>query len=282
MQLWGDNALRNYSIVWALGNCGDEAAISLLERVYRNSTNLEHVRRIALEAIFKLSSVKRDALRAELISQLPSQLHELIQSGAATELIIDALQTDLDHAKPVGAASQNENRFEILDILYQIDNESTRSVMLKVVRYAPLEPNYFKRLRHIFKIAEYRQDAEIFGILAYRFEQTPEFYKSNSYWIYIPNGGGYLKLQNWEYDQQAGHYQYSKTNEFKTEMARSDGRLAYSSKTRDYLRRRVWRSLKTLGESNRSDFCQTLSIDILIQLLAKPYEVTAQLGFELA
>jgi hypothetical protein len=30
------------------------------------------------------------------------------------------------------------------------------------------------------------------------------------------------------------------------------------------------------------DFCQQLSIDTLIQLLAKPYEVTARLGFELA
>ncbi len=287
MQLWGDCDLRNYSIAWALGNCGDEAAIPMLERVYREQNTPAHVRRIALEAIFKLSSVKQEELSIELIAQLPEQLRELIQTGAKTDLIISSLQTylpiisaDLFNDDKLEQEEWNDDddedtqqvvvdvaeldRFEILDIFYQINNEHTRPVILKLVKTARLEPNYFKRLQHIFKIAEYRQDAEIFGILAYRFEQSPEFYTSSSYGIYIPNGGGYLKLQNWEYDPQTSRYIGSKTEEFETEMAKSDCRLAYSSKTREYLLRRVWRSLKKLGESSRSTYVK-MATEVLLQ-----------------
>jgi predicted DNA-binding WGR domain protein len=291
MQLWGDNNLRNYSIAWSLGNCEDEAAIPMLEQVYREQNTPAHVRRIALEAIFKLSSVKREELRIELIAQLPEQLRELIQIGSTTDLIISSLltylpivSTDLFNDDKLEQEEWDWNddddddrdtqqvvidvaeldRFEILDIFYQIDNEYTRPVILKLVRTAPLEPNYFKRLRHIFKIAEYRQDAEVFGILAYRFEQSPEFYTNSSYGIYIPNGGRYLELQNWEYDPQTSRYIVTKTEEFETEMAKSDCRLAYSSKTRDYLLRRIWRSLKKLGESNRSTYVQ-MATEVLLQ-----------------
>jgi predicted DNA-binding WGR domain protein len=284
MQLWGDNDLRNYSIAATLGNCGDEAAIPLLERVYRDRNTPAHVRRISLEAIFKLSSIERDELRTELIAQLPAQLCELIRSGSTTDAIIDALHTylpitsanlfnddrsteedwDNEDAQDVTVDIAELDRFEILDIFYQIDNEHTRPVIFKLVKTAPLAPNYFKWLRHVFKIAEYRQDAEIFGILAYRFEQSSEFYTSNSYGIWIPNGGGHLKLTNWEYDPKASRYIVTKTEEFETEMSKSDCRLAYSSKTRAYLLRRVWRSLKKLGELDRSTYVK-MATEILLQ-----------------
>jgi predicted DNA-binding WGR domain protein len=255
MQLWGDDPLTNYSIAWALGNCGDVNAVPMLEAIYRQADTPAHIRRIALEAIAKLNPTQAGTLRNELLVKLPKQLRGLVQQGAAIELV-SQLQTYLATATP--------GQFDVLDLLYQIDIECTRPVILDLVRQAPLQPNYFQRLRHIFKIAEYRYDAEVFGILAYRFDTTKPFYNSSDYGIYIPNSGEYLKIQNWEYDRQTGRYESSPTGEFKKEMAKSNCRLAYSNKTRDYLRRRVWRSLKTLGESNRSAYVR-LAVGVLLQ-----------------
>jgi hypothetical protein len=256
MQLWGDNPLTNYSIAWALGNCGDRSAISMLEAIYRQADTPAHIRRITLEAIFKLDPSQADALRSELIVKLPKQLRGLIQQGAEIAVISETLQTYLATATP--------QQFDVLDLLYQIDNEYARPLMLDIVRHAPFQPNYFQRLRHIFKIAKYRSDEEVFGILAYRFDCTEPFYHSNTYGIYIPNSGDYLRLQNWEYDRQTGQYNVSQTGEFQKEMAKSNCRLAYSNKTRDYLRRRVWRTLRNLGESNRSEYVK-LAVGILLQ-----------------
>jgi predicted DNA-binding WGR domain protein len=256
MQLWGDNPLTNYSIIWALGNCGDASAVPMLEAIYRQADTPAHIRRIALEALFKLNPAGAGTLRNELFIKLPKPLRGLIQAGGAKDLIIETLQTFLATAKP--------QQFDVLDLLYQIDNEYSRPLILEIVRNAPLAPNYFQRLRHIFKIAEYRHDGEVVGILAYRFEQTKPFYTSSSYNIYIPNSGDYLTLQNWDYDQRTGQYNVSQTGAFETEMTKPNCRLAYSNKTRDYLRRRVWRSLKTLGELDRSEYVQ-LAVGILLQ-----------------
>lgn len=256
IQLWGDNPLTNYSIAWALGNCGDPKAMPMLEAVYRQADTPAHIRRIVLEAIFKLDPTQAGALRTELVVKLPKQLRSLIQQGGTTAVISQTLQTYLETATP--------QQFDVLDLLYQIDNKYSRPVILDVVRHAPLQPNYFQRLRHIFKIAEYRYDEEVFGIIAYRIEKTKPFYTSNTYGIYIPNTRDYLKIQNWDYDRQTGRYEATQTGEFKKEMARSNCRLAYSNKTRDYLRRRVWRLLKTLGECNRSAYVR-LATAILLQ-----------------
>ncbi len=256
MQLWGDRPLTNYSIAWALGNCGDEIAIPMLMGVYRQADALPHIRRIALEALFKLNPTEIQARREELILKLPQPLRDLIQQRAEIAEIDRALQTYLATAKP--------KQFDVLDLLYQIDNECTRPIVLNCIRVAPFIPNYFQRLRHIFKIAEYRQDAEVLGILAYRLETTSQYYHSNDYGIYIPNSGQYLRLQNWQYNSKTGRYDATQTGEFQIEMNRPDSRLAYSSKTRNYLRRRVWRSLRALGEENRAEYAR-LATEILLQ-----------------
>ncbi len=256
MQLWGDNPLTNYSIVWALGNCGDESAVPMLDAVYRQADTPAHIRRIALEALFKLNPAQSVRLQNELSLKLPQPLRNLVRDKAEVAAIDRELQAYLATAKP--------KQFDVLDLLYQIDSEWTRPVILNFVQGAPFLPNYFQRLRHIFKIAEYRQDTEVFGILAYRIETISQSYNSNDYGIYIPNSGQYLRMQNWGYSAETGRYESTQTGEFQQEMNRSDCRLAYSSKTRNYLRRRVWRSLRTLGEENCAEYVR-LATSILLQ-----------------
>ena len=81
----------------------------------------------------------------------------------------------------------------MFDTIYQIDNQQVRPALIKILRNAPFQPNDFQRLRHIFKMAEYRHDAEVFGILAYRFEKETAGFSSNDYYVKLPSGEELIK-----------------------------------------------------------------------------------------
>jgi predicted DNA-binding WGR domain protein len=216
--------LRDYCIAWALGWCGGKGAIPALIRLYQSASSPEFVSRIAFEALLKLSDAKHKAgLQAEMIEFLPPELQGLARNGTA-EAFATALKTYLD--------SSDYKRFAVLDTIYQIDNEYVRPALLDILCDAPLKPNYFKRLRHIFKMAEYRHDAEVFAILAYAFEKEPGTFDNC--------------------------HRYTK------ELKSPQSNKAYSEQTREYLRRRVWRTLKQLGEEGDSDYVN-MAVSILLQ-----------------
>jgi predicted DNA-binding WGR domain protein len=257
MQLWGHSPLRNYSIAWALGNCGDDRAVSLLTQAYRDSRNPEQVRRIALAAIFKLSAAQKTQFTAELIAQLPAELRAAI---ANPQMLLDRLHKYLETATPA--------QFSAIGQLYQIDQESTRHAILELLAEAPLAPNYFKQIRQIFKIAEYRQDGEVLALLTYRFDREQHFYSSKSHYLYLQetreNREQNPIVRSWRRNPQTNRYESFQTPAFQQEISSVDARIAYSSSTRDYFRRRVWRSLQTLGNSARPEYVD-LATEILLQ-----------------
>ena len=126
-----------------------------------------------------------------------------------------------------------------------------------------MNPAESKQIRHIFKIAEYRHDAEVFGILAYTFEKESGNHDSNAYYVRLP-GGEYLRTQNSRYNYTTRQWETLGISEFEAEMQRPDARVAYSKQTREYLRRRVWGTLKQLGEEGDYDYIK-LAMSILLQ-----------------
>ncbi|MBD1925533.1 hypothetical protein H6F74_04425 [Trichocoleus sp. FACHB-90] len=233
--------LRDYCIAWALGWCGDENAIASLNRLYHPS-NPDFIRRIAWEALFKLSNEPaRATMRSEKIEELPSELRDLARTGTA-EAFAAALRDYLN--------SSDYRRFAVLDTIYQIDNEYVRPALLDILSEAPFKPNYFQRIRHIFKIAEYRHDAEVFGILAYAFEKEPGTFNN--------------KRTGWRWDSVRRRYYSTGERRYTEELKKTQSNKAYSEQTREYLRRRVWRTLKTLGEEGDSNYVN-LAVSILLQ-----------------
>ncbi len=268
MSLWGKHPLRNYSIAWALGNCGEARAIELLEGAYRDARNPEYVRRISLEAIFKLSEVKKIELRRELVAQLPAPIRVVVEQSRPSTVVTEVIWNYLKTA--------TAEQFSVFDILYQIDSSSCRPAIHDLVSAADLAPNYFKPIRHIFKMAEYRQDAVILGILTSRFDREQPFFNSK---------GGYSQIyldefradreqrivcKDWRIDPQTSKYHSVRSAEFQQEISSGDARIAYGNVTRDYLRRRIWRSLKTLGELSRSAY-----VDIAVEILLQYYDEDA-------
>ncbi|WP_019498911.1 WGR domain-containing protein [Pseudanabaena sp. PCC 6802] len=233
------DALRDYCIAAALGWCGDRSVIPSLEQIYRNPQTPEFVQRIAWEAMYKLADEREAiALKAEVRQQLPVELQRAIDADSADRLQV--LQTYWQNGGP--------ERYAVLDLIYQIDSPEWRSPLLAWLRTAPLRPNTFKPMRHIFKMAEYRLDGEVFGVIAYRLEKEAAMYSSNPYCIRLPDGQ-YIQDRDYQYDEQTRRWEAVSMGRLTQELQSSNARVAYSDKTRDYLRQRVWRTLRKLGEA---------------------------------
>lgn len=200
-------ALRDYSIAWALGRCGGgEASLRALTELYGNRGTPEHVKRIAAESLLLLGDrASADEFKQHQLGLLPAVLVNAARAGDPVAFA-KALDDFPVHQQP-----------QVLHQLYLVDDATTRPALLDALRKSPLRAPVWAQLRAIFKAAELRRDARVFGLLAYRFEKTPANYRR-------------------------GYYRGRKE--------------AYSSETRQYLRRRVWRTLRRLGELNDPDFAK--------------------------
>ncbi|WP_088240393.1 HEAT repeat domain-containing protein [Calothrix rhizosoleniae] len=247
--------LRDYCIAWALGWCGGEDAISSLSQLYEDSATAEFVKRMAWEALFKLSEGEvKTTLRSEIVESLSPNLQSLVCQDSSPAIAAD-IETYLQKCPA--------QDYVILERMYQIDNQYIRPALLHILRTAPFKPNYFQRLRHIFKMAEYRHDAEVFAILTYRLEQEQHIFSSQAYEVNLPSGERFSRY-GYYYDPATGRYRNTNKNQIQEELKSSQSKLAYSNKTRAYLRHRVWRTLKQLGEENDPDYIN-MAGSILLQ-----------------
>ena len=278
-----DGPLRDYCIAWALGQLEDGSAVEPLVRLWRSPSTPDSVRRMAVEALRQLSDpATRDEMARDLLAELPLEIRKPAQSGTTDALVL-AIRTYLDGeapnpatAKPAAkkpAAARDEDdededdeeeddddssasevtgnpqHFEVLETLYTIDSDKVRPALLEILRTVPLQPNYFQRLRHIFKAAEYRRDGEVFGLIAYRFEKERAYYK-HRYGRYAQVRGGNKTV-------------HLARNNVKAELSSADAKIAYGAKTRTYLRRRVWRTLRKIGERGDLDYVK-MAVGVLL------------------
>lgn len=214
-----DRMLR-YSLLWALGRAGSKDALpDLLDFARGNKTPDDAQRRIAALAYLQLAGDdERKAFCDEIRAQLPDPLRAALDAGP--EAAARALEAHLDGGDAKAHA--------VVDQLYLLDGDAPRAAVLHFATTCALKPPAFQRLRHLFKAAEYREDAELFGRIAYRFEKAPAMFVK-------PRWGGWTHID--------GDYV-----ELAKELKKDEPRLAYSSATRRYLRHRVWRTLRRLAE----------------------------------
>lgn len=219
--LGAGDAMLDYCIAWALGQLAGDAGREVLRRLEGDSRQPSTVRRIAAAGlIHALQGEERRRAIQECCQALPDSLSTLAAQGPAAELAT-ALEAFL--------AAGNYQAYGVLEILYLIDNEHTRPVLLELLRSAPLEPNYFQRIRHIFKVAELRRDGEMFGLLAWRFETTTSTFRNPNAW----------------------YFRHTKQS---PPTHGPEATKAFSVKTRSYFRRRSWWTLNRLGQLDDADY----------------------------
>lgn len=255
------DALQQYAVCWALGRCGDPSAIPLLEGVYHAAASKEMVRRIALVGWLALEnrSTERKTLLDAITGMLPPELKQ-------------ALEEDIDLTAFLLAELGKNLPYNLMEPLYLLagDRPDVHAAMLKVLRDIPLAPKSnrknknnvpspesqlpaaesgtFKTLRHLFKIAEFREDGPIFGVLAYRLEQEKAFFNFSRYGREY---GIYAAARERYYQNPA------------TELKKPDSTLAFSNRTKTYFNRRIWRTLKTLGNDSSENYVRMASAVLL-------------------
>lgn len=126
-----------------------------------------------------------------------------------------------------------------------------RASLLALLRVLPLRPGVFQAVRHLYKAAELRLDAAVLGALHARFENTPAFVHNRApmvrHGFMLPGTSTWVKTSMVQ------------------ELRRPDARLAYTGRTRDYLRLRGWRTLRRLAELGHSQ-APVLATELLLGL----------------
>ncbi|SHN19055.1 HEAT repeat domain-containing protein [Chitinophaga sp. CF418] len=200
-----EDAMQRYSSLWALGRCGSESDIPTLKAYAENSTYPYYLRQMATHAMLLLLPEEgRKSYIEQFEKGLPPEFQEAIKSGSKQELgkLLE------ERVKLLSQPS-----YPLLEELYIVSttNPFVREVLLKFLATLPFKVNFFQHIRHLFKQAEIRDDHELIGMLAERFEREQ----------HNPGDGTY-----------------------------SSRKRPYPKKTRAYLRRRILRRLKQMGKQH--------------------------------
>lgn len=216
------DAMQDYCIAWAIGRCGDPGAAEAMRELQARG-GVDSVRRVALHAWLQLSAPEvRLAHAQSLLASWPAVLQTAWNDANEGAIIAMAATATGWEDLPF------DTWLEQLDCM-ALSEPQARRVLLAVLPTAPLRAGSFRAVRHIYKMAEMRADAQVFGLLQRRFETTAH---AAERYIYIRR-------------------QYTT---FAQEAARPDSTVAYGWLTRNYLLRRGWRTLRRLGIDADPDF----------------------------
>lgn len=234
------DAMQQYCAAWASGRCADESnatdVIRVLGHAYFQDATPAMVRRIAAAGLARLLKNSDDAtFYHALLATLPNDIRAAVEQGDSNALS-ERLRYYLFTLKTASNA--------YLTTLYLLSQKygAIREPLLTLLKELPFAPGYFQPIRQIFKAAEFYDDAEMFGLLAYRIEKTARGYRSPSGYYFRRHGSaqisgvGYMNVKE-EYQQP-------------------QPRLAFSSKTRDYLRERITRTLRRAGEADSPAYAE--------------------------
>lgn len=226
-----EDNLFHYCNAWGLGRCGvgNKTAIVVLEH-YAYCHKDKAVQRIALEGLRAATQGEQhQAFLNHIFKRLPTAFQSQLENEK-----FDTFEKTVDEY----LYKSKKTDYEFMERLYLLDNRYPiiRKIICNFAQKATLRPNYFRTLRHLFKAAEFRQDGQLFGILARRFEKSAAMFKKPSAGVKI-----YLDGKN-----------YNSVEELK----KPNSKLAFSNKTRAYLNRRVMRTLKKTGDYGDLNYVQ--------------------------
>lgn len=234
----GGDELQKYCCISSLGLCGNQDVLPVLYKIYEGNQS-ETLKRISFEAILKLESEdKIQELINKEVDLLPLELKESLLNDSLT-IFQNKFNKYLNTSK----------QYSLLENLYKINNEKTRSILLDILKTLDLKPKKFKYIRHIYKMAEYRYDAEVFGLLAYRIEKEKATYNNTGYYY------GF-------YDNASGRYFYER--DIKKELKSPDSKFAYLQKTKTYLQLRTNRYLRKLAEIDDFEYLKA-AVSVLLK-----------------
>ncbi|MDX1904503.1 MAG: hypothetical protein SFU27_10130 [Thermonemataceae bacterium] len=240
--------MQKYCILWALARCADTKAISVFQTNYTDNTNSEHIRKIALEGLLRVSpALEKQKLINTLVERLPQAMQACFTSNQvpAIEPIV------------LSRIAEKQTEYAFLETLYllAIEYPIISKILAKVLQVMPIRPPHFKHIRSIYKLAELREDVLILGTLSYLFENKNSMYQRvKKNWRsskYVPELGAYIKI--------------------KDEIKSKNSKIAFSDATKAYLQRRDLKRLKEAGNQTTAQAYVKLATAILLAYTKEDY-----------
>lgn len=158
--------MQQYASLWTLVRLKNTNSIPIFRRVLESPKATPHARRIAKEGLWQLQEGEDlISLEQELISRLPIVLQENILDSLALKEHLEKLSSEYDTFSTT------------LENLYYLSLHHTqiRELIIPYLKKGGISKKNFKAFRYLFKIAELRNDFEVYSILAHKFERADGF-----------------------------------------------------------------------------------------------------------
>lgn len=237
--------IHTYSTIWSMGRCGaGQESVAILDH-YIKGVYPDHIQNLSKAVMLDvLSGKEKEKFAKTLLTKMPAIFKARLEEGNA-----DSLKAVLNEFVSV----RKTKKFDFLVHAYLLTNHypQLRPAVASVLKTIPFKPPFFKAVRSIFKIAEYRGDGQIFGLLAYKFEKENYMFHKTSYSTGVWAAGGWI-------------------SDADKELKKPNPKIAYSSKTKSYMNRRIWKWLNKLTKEKDLDYVK-IAAGILLSYDEKDY-----------
>ena len=212
------DSLLTYSGIWTLSRIKSEAGLDIIYKVYDFLVPGNKSHRLATNYLLRIENPKSETIKKEVESRIPSLLLPVIHSGDP-----NSIEQGINEliANPGPATSQ------LLVDLYHLtkDNQALYTALFKVLEKVPTKINYFRAVRHIFKLSELNSDHLYYGLLSKKIFLHHSNYNIGYGYTYM--NGKYVKIVE--------------------SQRKEDTVLSFSDKTKQYLSRRVLKVLNKVS-----------------------------------
>lgn len=247
--------LLDYCIAWAIGRCGDGGAFEAMRELSRRGRTPVVTRAARWAALNLWPAEQRATEAARIVDDWPAPLR---RAWAAMHDVPVEQAMPLLHGHLADPALWNGLKYaawvEQLFDLSLLEGPATdglaRAALLEIAPTLQLEAGSFRAWRRLYKGAEFAGDYALLGVLHQRLETQRAASRTGGRWAQV--NGRYVEIAK--------------------EIVRPDSRLAYSQRTRDYLRRRTWRSLRRLALAGTADEASWLQLAMGVLLAADDAE----------
>ncbi|MET3475440.1 hypothetical protein [Variovorax atrisoli] len=247
--------MLDYCIAWAIGRCGDAGAFEAMRELSQRGRTPVVTRAARWAALALWPEEQRAAEAARIVDDWPAPLRRAwaaMGEAPAAEAMPMLRQHLADPALWNGLkyAAWVEQLFDLSLLEGRRDDGLAHAALLEIAPTLQLAAGSFRAWRRLYKGAEFAGDYALLGVLHQRLETQRAAYRTGGRWAQV--NGRYVEIAK--------------------EVARPDSRLAYSQRTRDYLRRRTWRNLRRLALAGAADEADWLRLAMGVLLAADDAE----------
>lgn len=243
--------MQLYASIFAIRTLQITQASGLLHSIAHSTRHKQYIRNVAFDALLTINEAsEQEKTVSELLESLPADIRYAIDKG-------DYERLKKHYAEKFG----KKEKADELTFLYLLSKAypSLVEVIENLLWQIPFEAPYFRNIRAIYKLARFRDDAQILGMLSFLFEKKrPMFNRTVS-----------LDKESWNQEQY--FYDFGGYVNVRKELSNNESRLAFSNFTKLYFQKNGFYYLKDLGKQNKAKEYLRFAVNALIQYSDSDY-----------